>query len=83
MLLSSGFTAGIALGLLGIGSVLSAMTTSSNPDAYSMTLALRGVGVQVWPVPVLLVAGALVVWVAPFVRSLLGRRRSSINTVHV
>jgi hypothetical protein len=79
MLLSSGFTASIALGLFGVGSAFAKTSAGVDADLYSMALALRGVGLQLRPVPVLFVASAVLVWISPFLRTMLRWRNPSTD----
>jgi hypothetical protein len=79
MLLSSGFTAAIALGLFGVGSAFAKTTAGVDADLYSTALAMRGVGVQLWPVPVFFAASAVLVWISPFLRTMLRWRNPSTD----
>lgn len=70
MLLASGFTGGIALGLFWTGSVLAGIDSTTQPARLnSMIYAIWGVGSQLWPIPVILAATAGIVWISPALRA--------------
>ncbi|ARC56155.1 hypothetical protein AS850_03575 [Frondihabitans sp. 762G35] len=75
MLLASGFTGGIALGLFWTGSGLAGIDSTRQPARLSsMIYAIWGVGSQLWPIPVILTVTAGIVWVSPSLRSTWSRR---------
>jgi hypothetical protein len=75
MLLTSGFTGGIALGLFWTGSVLAGIDSATQPVRLnSMIYAIWGVGSQLWPIPIILAATAGIVWVSPVLRAAWPRR---------
>ncbi len=75
MLLASGFTGGIALGLFWTGSVLAGIDSSTQPARLnSMIYAIWGVGSQLWPLPVILAVAAGIVWAWPVLRAAWSRR---------
>jgi hypothetical protein len=70
MLLASGFTGGIALGLFWTGSVLAGIDAGTQPiHLNSMIYAIWGVGSQLWPIPVILAMTAGMVWASPALRA--------------
>ncbi|GAA4668160.1 hypothetical protein [Frondihabitans cladoniiphilus] len=75
ILLASGFTGGIALGLFWTGSVLAGIDSTTQPvQLNSMIYAIWGVGSQLWPIPVILAMTAGTVWVSPTLRAAWFRR---------
>jgi hypothetical protein len=70
LLLASGFTGGIALGLFWMGSALAGIDTNTQPKNLNSTIfAIWGVGSQLWPIPVMLAVTAAIVWSSPTLRT--------------